>query len=153
MTSEYPARLGLSALPWPHRADSRQAFLEAEIAITKDSTACIIAALRELARLRAEGWIAATGGPGQVNKALLFPGTVRSSQVPSVAMDEQAFQPGTPEDLLHDQATVLMSGGALKNKRGHAHLTNDRVLFMDQRFNPTQAGAVGGLLAGADSNW
>ena len=64
-------------------------------------------------------------------------------------MNEQAFQPGTPEDLLNDQATVLMAGGALKNKRGHAHLTNDRVLFMDQRFNPQQAGAVGGALAGA----
>lgn len=64
-------------------------------------------------------------------------------------MDETAFQPGTSEDLLHDQATVLMSGGSLKNKRGHAHLTNDRVLFMDQRFDPKQAGAVGGMLAGA----
>ena len=67
-------------------------------------------------------------------------------------MDENAFQPGTPEDLLHDQATVLMAGGALKNKRGHAHLTNDRILFMDQRFNPEQAGAVGGALAGALAN-
>jgi len=64
-------------------------------------------------------------------------------------MDEDAFQPGTPEALLHDQATVLISGGPLKNKRGHAHLTNDRVLFMDRRFDPTQAQAVGGLLAGA----
>jgi len=64
-------------------------------------------------------------------------------------MDEDAFQTGTPEDLLHDQATVLMAGGSLKNKRGHAHLTNDRVLFMDQRFDPKQAGAVGGALAGA----
>jgi hypothetical protein len=64
-------------------------------------------------------------------------------------MDENAFQPGTPEDLLHDQATVLMAGNALKNKRGHAHLTNDRILFMDQRFNPQQSTAVGGLLAGA----
>jgi hypothetical protein len=64
-------------------------------------------------------------------------------------MDEHAFRPGTPEDLLHDQATVLISGGPLKNKRGHAHLTNDRVLFMDQRFDATQAQAVGGMLAGA----
>ena len=64
-------------------------------------------------------------------------------------MDEDAIQPGTPETLLHDRATVLISGGPLKNKRGHAHLTNDRVLFMDQRFDPTQSRAVGGLLAGA----
>ena len=64
-------------------------------------------------------------------------------------MDEQAFQPGTPEDLLHDQATVLMAGGSLKNRRGHAHLTNDRVLFMDQRFDPTAARGAGGVLAGA----
>jgi hypothetical protein len=64
-------------------------------------------------------------------------------------VDEQAFRSGTPEELLHDQATVLISGGPLKNKRGHAHLTNDRVLFMDQRFNPAQASAVGGALAGA----
>jgi hypothetical protein len=64
-------------------------------------------------------------------------------------MDEQAFRSGTAEELLHDQQTVLISGGPLKNKRGHAHLTNDRVLFMDQRFNPSQAGAVGGMLAGA----
>ena len=66
-----------------------------------------------------------------------------------MARDEDAFQPGTPEALLHDQATVLISGGPLKNKRGHAHLTNDRVLFMDRRFDPTQARAVGGLLSGA----
>ena len=64
-------------------------------------------------------------------------------------MNDDAFQSGTPESLLHEQATVLISGGPLKNKRGHAHLTNDRVLFMDQRFDPTQAGAVGGSLAGA----
>jgi hypothetical protein len=64
-------------------------------------------------------------------------------------MDEDAYQPGTPEVLLHDQATVLISGGPLKNKRGHAHLTNDRVLFMDRRFDPTGARAVGGVLAGA----
>jgi hypothetical protein len=63
-------------------------------------------------------------------------------------MDEQAFLPGTPEDLLDDQATVLISGGPLKSMRGHAHITNDRVLFMDQRFNPTQSAAVGGVLAG-----
>jgi len=64
-------------------------------------------------------------------------------------MDDQAFQQGTPETLLHDQATVLMAGGPFKNKRGHAHLTNDRVLFMDQRFDPAGAGAAGGALAGA----
>ena len=64
-------------------------------------------------------------------------------------MDEQAFQSEDSGRSLHDQATVLISGGPLKNKRGHAHLTNDRVLFMDQRFDPNQSRAVGGLLAGA----
>lgn len=63
-------------------------------------------------------------------------------------MTDQAFQPGTDEDVLNEQQTVLMAGGPLKNKRGHALLTNDRVLFMDQRFAPEQAGAVGGWLAG-----
>ncbi len=63
-------------------------------------------------------------------------------------MAEQAFQPGTAEDILNEQATVLIAGGPLKNKRGHAVLTNERVLFMDQRFAPAQAGAVGGWLAG-----
>src|SRR5688500_8729713 len=63
-------------------------------------------------------------------------------------MTEEAFQPGTPEDVLNEQETVLMAGGPLSNKRGHAYLTNDRVFFMDTRFNPSQAGAVGGWLAG-----
>jgi hypothetical protein len=64
-------------------------------------------------------------------------------------MDDDAFRPGTPEVQLHDEATVLMAGGALKNKRGVLHLTNDRLFFNDQRFNPQLAGGVGGPLAGA----
>jgi hypothetical protein len=62
-------------------------------------------------------------------------------------MDDDAFLPGTPEVQLHDEATVLMAGGALKNKRGVVHLTNDRLFFNDQRFNPSLAGGVGGVLA------
>lgn len=64
-----------------------------------------------------------------------------------VAMAEEAFQPGAAEDVLSELETVLMAGGPLKNKRGHALLTNDRILFMDQRFAPAQAGAVGGWMA------
>jgi hypothetical protein len=64
-------------------------------------------------------------------------------------MEDQAFAAGTPEAELDNQQTVLMAGGPLKNKRGHALLTNDRVVFSDQRFNAQQAGAVGGALAGA----
>lgn len=64
-------------------------------------------------------------------------------------MDEDAFRPGTPEVELHNQATVLMSSGPLSNKRGNALLTNDRVLFTDQRFDPTLSRGVGGVLAGA----
>ncbi|MFN2593896.1 MAG: hypothetical protein ABR579_03280 [Actinomycetota bacterium] len=63
-------------------------------------------------------------------------------------MDEQAFAPGTPEVELNNQATVLMAGGPLKNKRGHAILTNDHILFLDQRFSAQQSAAVGGVLAG-----
>ena len=64
-------------------------------------------------------------------------------------MDEDAFRPGTPEVQLHDEATVLMAGGALKNKRGQVHLTNDRLFFTDQRFDPGGATGAGGVLAGA----
>jgi hypothetical protein len=64
-------------------------------------------------------------------------------------MDDEAFRPGTPETELADLTTVLMGRNVLKNKRGHALLTNDRVLFSDQRFDPTLAGGVGGPLAGA----
>ena len=63
--------------------------------------------------------------------------------------ENQAFEPGTPETELADLSTVLMGGGPLSNKRGHALLTSDRLLFSDQRFAPAQAGAVGGPLAGA----
>jgi len=63
-------------------------------------------------------------------------------------VDDNAFQPDTPEAELHDQATVLMAGGALKNRRGHALLTNDRVIFLDQRFDVRAAWAVGGILTG-----
>jgi len=63
-------------------------------------------------------------------------------------MDEEAFRPGTPEVQLQDLATVLMSGGPFSNKRGHALLTNDRVLFSDQKFDAAMSTAVGGVLAG-----
>ena len=62
--------------------------------------------------------------------------------------DEQAFSPGTPETEVADLQTVLIGGGPLSNKRGHALLTNDRLVFNDQRFAPVQAGGVGGPLAG-----
>jgi hypothetical protein len=51
-------------------------------------------------------------------------------------MDDQSFAPGTPEAELAEKATVLMGGNALKNKRGHLLITNDRVVFSDQRFDP-----------------
>jgi hypothetical protein len=60
-------------------------------------------------------------------------------------MDDQAFQPDTPEQVLHEQATVLMAGGPFTNKRGNAFLTNDRILFADVKFDP---GEIGGALAG-----
>ena len=60
-------------------------------------------------------------------------------------MDEDAFRPGTPEVQLHDEATVLMAGGALKNKRGVLHLTNDRLFFNDQRFDTSLGGLAGSL--------
>jgi hypothetical protein len=63
-------------------------------------------------------------------------------------MDDQAFAPGTPEAGIAEKATVLMGGNALKNKRGHLLITNDRVVFSDQRFDPAMSGAVGGPLAG-----
>jgi len=48
-------------------------------------------------------------------------------------MDEQAFVPGTPETELDSRSTYLLGGG-LKNKSGHATLTNDRVLFFDEFY-------------------
>ena len=60
-------------------------------------------------------------------------------------MDDDAFRPGTPEVQLHDEATVLMAGGALKNKRGVLHLTNDRLFFNDQRFDTSLGGLAGSL--------
>jgi hypothetical protein len=63
-------------------------------------------------------------------------------------MDDDAFLPGTPEVQLHDEATVLMASGAmktLKNKRGVAHLTNDRLFFNDQRFDTSLGGLAGTL--------
>jgi hypothetical protein len=63
-------------------------------------------------------------------------------------MDDDAFRPGTPEVQLQDLATVLMAGGPFSNKRGHALLTNDRVLFSDQKFDAAMSTAVGGVLAG-----
>jgi hypothetical protein len=60
-------------------------------------------------------------------------------------MDDDAFRPGTPEVQLHDEATVLMAGGALKNKRGVLHLTNDRLFFNDQRFDTSLGGLAGTL--------
>jgi hypothetical protein len=61
-------------------------------------------------------------------------------------MDDRAFLPGTPEVELEEHKGVLVRGG-LKSKLGRALLTNDRVLFFDQKFNAGAAGAVGGLLA------
>jgi hypothetical protein len=63
-------------------------------------------------------------------------------------MDDDAFRLGTPEVELQDLATVLMSGGPFSNKRGHALLSNDRVLFSDQKFDAAMATGVGGVLAG-----
>jgi hypothetical protein len=63
-------------------------------------------------------------------------------------MGDDAFRPGTPEVQLQDLATVLMAGGPFSNKRGHALLTNDRVLFSDQKFDAAMSTAVGGVLAG-----
>jgi hypothetical protein len=63
-------------------------------------------------------------------------------------MDDEAFAPGTPEAQIGDVQTVLMAGGPLRNKKGHLLVTNDRILFSDQRFDATQARAVGGVLAG-----
>jgi hypothetical protein len=60
-------------------------------------------------------------------------------------MDDDAFLPGTPEVQLHDEATVLMAGGALKNKRGVVHLTNDRLFFNDQRFDTSLGGLASAL--------
>lgn len=61
--------------------------------------------------------------------------------------DESAFQPGTPETDLEEHRGVLVRGG-LKNKMGRAKLTNDRILFFDQKYNTVGATAAGGLLAG-----
>jgi hypothetical protein len=38
-----------------------------------------------------------------------------------------------------------MAGGALKNKRGVLHLTNDRLFFNDQRFDTSLGGLAGTL--------
>ena len=61
----------------------------------------------------------------------------------------RTFEPDAAEAELGQKATVLMGSNVLKNKRGHLLLTNDRILFTDQRSDPTLAGGVGGALAGA----
>ena len=62
-------------------------------------------------------------------------------------MDDSAFTPGTPETELEGHKGVLVRGG-LKSKIGRAVLTNDRILFFDQKYNAGAATAAGGLLAG-----
>lgn len=59
------------------------------------------------------------------------------------------FEPDAAEAELGQKATVLVGSNVLKNKRGHLLLTNDRILFTDQRSDPALAGGVGGALAGA----
>ena len=64
-------------------------------------------------------------------------------------MSDDAFGTDMAETELGRKATVLMGTNVLKNKRGQLLLTNDRILFTDQRLDPTLAGGVGGALAGA----
>ena len=62
------------------------------------------------------------------------------------AVDEAAFLPGTPEVELEEHKDVLTGQGW--PKMGRALLTNDRIVFVDQRFNEGAAMASGGILAG-----
>lgn len=61
-------------------------------------------------------------------------------------MDEQAFQPGTEEVELEDHLDVLIGGGQ-RARMGRALLTNDRIVFVDQKYNSGMAAASGGILA------
>lgn len=61
-------------------------------------------------------------------------------------MDDTAFQPGTDEQELDQHKDVLSGEG--RPKMGTALLTNDRIVFHDQRYNSTAAMATGGPLAG-----
>lgn len=62
------------------------------------------------------------------------------------AVDEAAFLPGTPEVELEEHRDVLAGQGW--PKMGRALLTNDRIVFVDQKFNEGAAAASGGILAG-----
>ena len=59
---------------------------------------------------------------------------------------EDAFAPGTPEVEIEQHATALLTDG-MKATMGRAILTNDRVLFVDKKFDGGVGGAVGGPIA------
>lgn len=61
-------------------------------------------------------------------------------------MDDDAFAAGTPEAEHEHHGSALLGGKVAK--MGRAVLTNDRILFVDQKYNQGRAAATGGILAG-----
>lgn len=60
---------------------------------------------------------------------------------------EDAFAPGTPEVEIEQHKTVLLGEG--RPKMGRAILTNERIMFVDTKFDTGVAAASGGLIGGA----
>jgi hypothetical protein len=61
-------------------------------------------------------------------------------------VDDSAFRPGTDEVELDEHAEVI-SGGNERARIGRVVLTNDRIVFVDQKYNSGAAAASGGILA------
>jgi hypothetical protein len=58
-------------------------------------------------------------------------------------MGEELYAPGTPEEEIERRAKVLVMPGDGRGKIGYAMLTNDRILFQQQKWD---AGPGGGAL-------
>jgi hypothetical protein len=60
---------------------------------------------------------------------------------------EDAFARDTPEVEIEQHSTALLRGG-IKATMGRAILTNDRIMFVDKRFDTGTATAAGGVVGG-----
>jgi hypothetical protein len=66
-------------------------------------------------------------------------------------VDESAFLPGTEEVEIEEHLDALIDGGQ-RARIGRAVLTNDRIIFVDQKYNSGMAAATGGILAALVTN-
>jgi hypothetical protein len=63
-------------------------------------------------------------------------------------MEDVAFSPGSPEAEIEQRSRVLLMPQGERGKIGFVTLTNDRILFSQQKFDSTPgSGAVAALVA------